>query len=79
MQAIHDFTNDLKLIDVTQRLKYNGEGKIVFNFGKYLNQEVKEVLDRDKHYANWILEKDFSIQVKKIIRKIMNTNASTNK
>jgi DNA polymerase-3 subunit epsilon len=71
MQAIHDFTNDLRIIDVTQRLKYNDEGKIVFNFGKYLNQEVKDVLQRDKQYFHWIMDKDFSIQVKKTIKKIM--------
>lgn len=71
MQAIHEFTNDLKIIDVTQRLKYNSEGKIVFNFGKYINQEVSQVLDRDKQYYNWIMEKDFSVQVKKTLEKIM--------
>ena len=71
IQAIHEFTNDLSIIDVTQRLKYNDEGKIVFNFGKYINQEVREVLSRDKQYFHWILEKDFSVQVKKTIQKIM--------
>ena len=71
MQAIHEFTNDLNIIDVTQRLKYNDQGKIVFNFGKYINEEVLEVLKRDKPYFHWILEKDFSVQVKKTIKKIM--------
>jgi len=74
IQAIHDFTNDLKLIDVTQRLKYNDKGEIAFNFGKYINETVLDVLKKDKQYANWILDKDFSIQVKKTIRKIVETN-----
>lgn len=75
IQAIHDFTNDLNLIDVTQRLKYNDKGDIVFNFGKYINQSVKDVLSRDHQYFHWILDKDFSIQVKKTIKKIMDPNA----
>jgi DNA polymerase-3 subunit epsilon len=71
MQVIHEFTNDLNIIDVTQRLKYNSEGKIVFNFGKYINEEVKEVLKKDKQYYHWIMEKEFSVQVKKTLKKLM--------
>lgn len=71
MESIYQFTNDLSLIDVTNRLKYNSEGEIVFNFGKYQNQKVIDVITKiDKNYYRWILEKDFSAQVKNTIRKI---------
>ena len=71
MESIYQFTNDLSLIDVTNRLKYNSEGEIVFNFGKYQNQKVIDVITKiDKNYYRWILEKDFSVQVKNTIRKI---------
>lgn len=69
IQKLHDFTNDLTTVDVTNRLKYNNEGDIVFNFGKYLNQRVSDVLKENKQYNRWIQEKDFSHQVKKIIQK----------
>lgn len=71
MQAIHDFTNDLKTIDATQRLKYNNEGVVVFNFGKYNGQSVADVLSKDKQYYHWILNKEFSTQVKQIVKKIV--------
>ncbi len=71
MQAIHDFTNDLKTLDATQRLKLNTEGVPVFNFGKYMGQPVAEVLSRDKQYYNWMLNKEFSTQVKQIIKKLV--------
>ncbi len=71
MKAIHDFTQDPKAIDVTNRLKYNDKGVIVFNFGKYTGQSVKEVLSKDKQYYHWILNKEFSAQVKSIVVKIM--------
>ncbi len=71
IQAIHDFTNDLKTIDATQRLKYDSKGVIVFNFGKYTGQPVGQVLARDKQYYHWILNKEFSSQVKQIVKKIM--------
>lgn len=68
---LHQFTDDLKIIDVTKKLKYNHQGEIVFNFGKYLGQPVVETLTRDKNYYNWILNKEFSVQVKKIVKKLM--------
>lgn len=69
IQQLHDFTNDLNTVDVTNRLKYNSDGEIVFNFGKYLNQTVEKVLKENKQYYHWIKDKDFSQQVKKIVKK----------
>lgn len=70
MQAIHDFTNDLRHVDVTQRLKYDHNGVIVFNFGKYQNKPVAEVLYKDRNYYNWIMNKEFSVQVKRTVEKL---------
>jgi len=75
MDALHKFTSDLKTIDATQRLKYNSEGIIIFNFGKYVNQPVVDVILKDKNYYNWIINKDFSSQVKQIIKRLYQENA----
>ncbi|MBT8189637.1 MAG: 3'-5' exonuclease [Saprospiraceae bacterium] len=74
IDAIAKFTNDSRIVDVTMRLKYNQKGQIVFNFGKYNGQVVAEVLSRDKQYYNWILEKDFSAQVKQIVKRLVKEN-----
>lgn len=74
MQAIHEFFNDDRFLDATQRLKYGPDGVPVFNFGKYAGQPVVEVLKADKNYSAWILNKEFSIQVKQIIRQLMKEN-----
>lgn len=71
MDAIHEFTNDLKVLDVTQRLKLDKNGEIVFNFGKYSGQKVIDVIVKERNYYHWIMEKDFSVQVKKILKKLM--------
>lgn len=71
MPALHEFTNDLKIIDATQRLKYDNNGVIVFNFGKYINLPVAETIYKDRNYYHWIMEKDFSVQVKQTVKKIM--------
>jgi len=36
IQQLHDFTNDLRFVDATQKLRVEKDGTVVFNFGKYL-------------------------------------------
>ncbi len=71
IQELHEFTNDQRFVDATQKMRYDQNGTIVFNFGKYNNQPVAEVLSKDKQYYNWILNKEFSSQVKQIVKKLV--------
>ncbi len=71
IQALHDFTNDLNFLDATQKLKVQADGTVVFNFGKYVGQPVKDVLRQERNYGHWIMEKEFSSQVKQIIKQMM--------
>lgn len=68
MNVLHEFTNDLKTPDATQKFRYDDQGNIVFNFGKYIGQKVDKVLYEDRNYYHWILEKEFSAQVKKLTK-----------
>lgn len=72
VKALHEFTQDSNTIDVTNRLRYDENGEVIFNFGKYNGQTVKAILKSEPHYCSWIMGKDFSVQVKKTISKIMN-------
>ncbi len=72
MKAIADFIKDDASIDITQRLKLNAKSEIVFNFGKYSGRPVAEVFKLEPSYFHWMIEKDFSAQVKQIITKIHN-------
>lgn len=74
IKDIHTFCNDQRFLDATQKLRVDHEGKIVFNFGKYAGQEVVEVFTRDKNYLNWILNKEFSSQVKQLVKQIAREN-----
>ncbi|MGH1435961.1 MAG: exonuclease domain-containing protein [Lewinella sp.] len=71
IKSLHDFTNDTRFVDATQKMKYDQHGNIVFSFGKYNGQAVADVLRKDKNYYNWIVNKEFSSQVKQIVKKIM--------
>ena len=70
MQALHEFTNDTRFVDATQKMRYEVDGTIVFSFGKYQGKPVGETLYNDKQYYNWILNKEFSSQVKQIVKKL---------
>lgn len=70
VKALAEFTTTEGMLDVTQRLKYNAKGEVVFNFGKFSGQPVKEVFQIERNYYSWIMEKDFSAQVKQIVDKI---------
>lgn len=70
MQSLYEFTHDLKMLDATQKLRWNHEGEVVFNFGKHVNKTVKQVLEEEPNYCDWILNKDFSVQVKEAVKKI---------
>lgn len=71
MQAIYEFTSDETMVDVTQRLRMTPEGQVVFNFGKYIGRPVGQTLSEDKQYYHWILQKEFSVQVKKMVKKLL--------
>jgi DNA polymerase-3 subunit epsilon len=71
MQVLHEFTNDMKIVDITNKLKYDHHGVIVFNFGKYMGQSVIDVLTKERHYYHWIMEKEFSVQVKQTVKRLM--------
>lgn len=71
IQAIHDFVNDLNFVDATQKLRVQSNGVVVFNFGKYAGQPIVEVFKKDRNYSNWILENEFSVQVKNYVRKVL--------
>jgi len=78
VEKLASFTNDARTVDVTQRLKYNQKGEIIFNFGKYIGKNAAEILSRDKQYYNWILNKDFSAQVKQIVKRIVKEYEAAN-
>ena len=52
IKSLHDFTNDTRFVDATQKMKYDQHGNIVFSFGKYNGQAVADVLRKDKKVAN---------------------------
>ncbi len=70
MASLSRFSTNPDILDVTQRLKYDKSGAVIFNFGKYKGRKVSEVFKEDPQYFRWITNKEFSVQVKNIVRNI---------
>ena len=71
IHSISDFLAEQGTLDVTQRLRKDINGQIVFNFGKYIGKPVAKTLYEDRQYFQWIQEKEFSAQVKSITKKLL--------
>lgn len=65
-----DFSKGNTGVDFASRIVLNDKGQEVFNFGKYKGMVVKEVFVRDPGYYNWILQGDFPLNTKQIIKRI---------
>jgi DNA polymerase-3 subunit epsilon len=76
IQQLHDFTNDLRFVDATQKLRVEKDGTVVFNFGKFEGKPAGEVLYNDRNYYNWIITKEFSSQVKQAVKSLLKDYAN---
>jgi DNA polymerase-3 subunit epsilon len=69
--SLSEFTTNKDILDATQRLKYDQNGVVVFNFGKYMGKPAGETLYKDRGYFDWIQNKEFSVQVKQITKELL--------
>ncbi|MFD2515051.1 exonuclease domain-containing protein [Pontibacter locisalis] len=69
MEQLHKFTVQ-KTADLSGRIVYNNAGQEVFNFGKYKNVSVEEVLQKEPSYYDWMMKGDFPLYTKKILTRI---------
>lgn len=70
MDDLHKTTNyDSNQIDTAARLVMV-EGEPTFNFGKYKGKTVKQVLEKDPGYYNWIIKSDFALHTKQKLKEI---------
>lgn len=58
-----------KTIDFVGRLALNANNEVVYNFGKNSGKTLKEVFDKEPGYHRWILDNDFPLYTKKIVKE----------
>jgi DNA polymerase-3 subunit epsilon len=69
-EGLHRFCNegDERFVDATRKFAWNEQGEAVFGFGRYKGQSLREVARANASYLDWILEQNFTTEVKQIAR-----------
>lgn len=62
---------DMDRADFAGRLAYNKSGDVVYNFGKHKNKSIEEVSKKEPGYYGWMLDADFPLYTKQVLRKEM--------
>lgn len=74
VEKLSEFSSHKKRADFAGFIMFNEDGEEYFTFGKYKNQLVKNVLEIDKGYANWIINAEFPLYTKKVLKEIVEKN-----
>jgi DNA polymerase-3 subunit epsilon len=71
--SLADFSRagNFELIDLAGRLARNEKGEAMYNFGKHKGKTVAQVLKLEPGYYGWMLEADFPLNTKQVLRKEM--------
>ena len=69
---IHEFTGSPsdKMVDMAGRLVKNEKGEACINFGKHKGKTVVQVLETDPGYYSWMMNGDFPLYTKKVMKDI---------
>jgi uncharacterized protein (DUF3820 family) len=49
----------------------NDDGIVIFNFGKYQNQSVIDVIESNPSYYDWFMKAEFTIDSKKTLERVV--------
>lgn len=71
--SLADFSKQgaFDLLDFAGRLAKNAKGEAVYNFGKHKGKTIKDVSKIEPGYYGWMLDADFPLYTKQILRKEM--------
>jgi DNA polymerase-3 subunit epsilon len=71
-QALHEFCNPGfdRFVDRGRKLRWNDQGDAVFAFGKHEGRSLREMVTHpaDRGYLEWMLGRDFSEEIKGILK-----------
>ena len=68
-----------KIIDFAGRVALNSEGEVIYNFGKHKGKTIREVNEEEPGYYGWMLNANFPLYTKEVLRREMEKIKSENK
>lgn len=73
IESLHEFCNprDPNWIDSEGRFTWMGDAAVI-NFSKYQGRTLEDIAKNEIGFLNWVLNKDFSSEVKKLVKDALN-------
>ena len=73
LNGLHEYCDprDPAWVDRIGRLKWS-KGEVVFNFGKFQGQSLRDTVVKDPNFITWLLRSDFPDDTKQIVRDAVN-------
>ena len=72
-EFLSEFSKNTKneIIDFAGRLAKNKKGEAIYNFGKHKGKTIAEVADDEPGYYGWMLNSNFPLYTKEVLKKEM--------
>ncbi|MFN2395146.1 MAG: exonuclease domain-containing protein [Bacteroidales bacterium] len=70
INALYQFSYNHRNVDLVGHIVYNAKDRECFNFGKHKGKTVEDVFKKDPHYYDWIMNADFPLSTKNVIKEI---------
>jgi len=70
MDALYKFSFNNQHADLSGHIGINKQGKEIFNFGKHKGKLVEEVLLKESQYYDWMMNADFPLSTKNVLKAI---------
>jgi len=73
VEFLADFTRvgNFDLLDFAGRIAVNENGEAIYNFGKHKGKTVREVSESEPGYYGWMLDANFPLYTKQVLKKEM--------
>lgn len=70
VQYLSEFSSFNRNVDFAGKIVLNDKDQEVFNFGKYKDQPVEDILKKDSGYYGWMMQGDFALNTKNVLTRI---------
>ncbi|MES2628318.1 MAG: 3'-5' exonuclease [Bacteroidota bacterium] len=71
VEFLHEFSKrNSRTLDIAGRFALNDKDVPCFNFGKHKGKPVKEVFELEPGYYGWMLQAEFALDTKNVLKKI---------
>ncbi|MDP2088937.1 MAG: exonuclease domain-containing protein [Flavobacteriaceae bacterium] len=70
VKFLSEFSSHRGRADFAGFILFDDEGDEIFSFGKHKGRKVKEILESEQGYYSWILNADFPLYTKQVLKNI---------